>query len=255
MTQTNMFDLTGKLAIVTGASRGIGAAIGVGLAQAGADLLLVSRTAPTEDVRAQLDATGRRYEFFSADLSLLSSVEPVMNAALEHFGHVDILINNAGIVKRGAFLDYTVEDWQAVLDVNLTVPVFLAQAAARQMVKQGTRGKIVNICSMVSFQGGIRLLGYAAAKHGLAGATKLMANELAAHNLNVNGLAPGYIATDINLTLRQDEERFASLSARIPQGRWGTAEDMVGAAVFLSSAASDYMNGHILAVDGGWLSS
>lgn len=173
---------------------------------------------------------------------------------MQHFGRIDILVNNAGIVKRAPFLEHTPADWEAVLATNLTVPVFLAQAAARQMISQGEGGKIVNICSMLTFQGGLHLLGYTASKHGLAGATKLMANELAKHNINVNGLAPGYIETDINEGLRRDEKRFQALSARIPQGRWGTPDDLAGAAVFLCSAASNYMNGHILAVDGGWLS-
>jgi 2-dehydro-3-deoxy-D-gluconate 5-dehydrogenase len=251
----NLFDLTGKVAIVTGASRGIGAAIAIGLAQAGADLLLVSRTMPLNEIYTQLDAAGHRYEYFSADMSQLDSVEPVINTALERFGHIDILVNNAGIVRRVSFLEHTVKDWEDVLNTNLTVPVFLAQAAARQMIKQGTRGKIVNICSMLSFQGGINLLGYASSKHGLAGATKHMANELAKHNINANGLAPGYIETKTTEAIRKDEVRYNTIKGRIPQGRWGTPEEMAGAGVFLCSSASDYMNGHILAVDGGWLSS
>ncbi len=250
-----MFDLTGKAAIVTGASRGIGAAIAIGLARAGADVLLVSRSAPKDDVAAALDAAGQRYAHHSADLSHVESIETTIAAAMEHFGRVDILVNNAGIVRRGSFLDHTLAEWEEVLTTNLTVPVFLAQAAARQMLIQESGGKIVNICSMLSFQGGINLLGYAASKHGIAGATKLMANELAKHNINVNGLAPGYIDTDLTQALQRDEARFQALSARIPRGKWGKPEDLVGAAVFLCSAASDYMHGHILCVDGGWLSS
>lgn len=250
-----MFDLTGKTAIVTGASRGIGAAIAIGLAQAGADLLLVSRTPPIQEITDALTQTGRKFFYHSADLSQMDSITPVMTTALEHFNHVDILINNAGIVRRTPFLEHSEADWDDVINVNLKVPVFLAQAAARQMVAQGQGGKIVNICSMLSFQGGINIFGYTAAKHGLAGATKLMANELAQHGINVNGLAPGYIETKNTEALRQNEARFKSISARIPAGHWGTPDDLAGGAVFLCSPAAAYMNGHILCVDGGWLSS
>lgn len=250
-----MFDLKGKAAIVTGASKGIGAAIAVGLAQAGAAVLLVSRTPPADTVLAALTQAGTPFMHYSADMSSMSSIDPVMETALNTFGRVDILVNNAGMIRHAPFLEHSEEDWDAVMNLNLKVPVFLAQAAARQMLKQGEGGKIVNICSMLSFQGGLNVLGYSSSKHGLAGATRLMANELAKHGINVNGLAPGYIETDNTEALRNDAGRFASISARIPAGRWGTPDDLVGAAVFLCSPASNYMNGHILAVDGGWLST
>jgi 2-dehydro-3-deoxy-D-gluconate 5-dehydrogenase len=250
-----MFDLTGKAAIVTGASRGIGGAIAIGLAQAGADVLLVSRTEPEQAINEALAKTGRKFFYHSADLSRMDSVSPVMEAALGHFGKVDILINNAGTVRRTSFLEHSEEEWDFILNLNLKIPVFLAQAVARQMVKQGQGGKIVNICSMLSFQGGINIMSYTASKHGLAGVTKLMANELAKHNINVNGLAPGYIETANTEALRQNEARFTAISARIPAGHWGKPEDMAGAAVFMCSEAANYMNGHILAVDGGWLAS
>jgi 2-dehydro-3-deoxy-D-gluconate 5-dehydrogenase len=250
-----MFDLTGKVAVVTGGSRGIGAALAVGLAERGAEVLIVSRTAPKADVVEALDSCGHRWAHHAADLSRIENVPPVIQSVVETFGRLDILVNNAGIIRRTSFLEHTVEDWREVLETNLTVPVFLAQAAARQMVKQGNGGKIINVCSMLSFQGGMNVIGYTASKHGLAGATKLMANELAKHGINVNGLAPGYIETDNTQALRDDEARFKSISARIPRGRWGTPDDLVGAAVFLASRASDYMNGHILCVDGGWMSS
>lgn len=250
-----MFDLTGKVALVTGGSRGIGAALAVGLAGAGADVLIVSRSAPQREVSTALDSCGHRWTHHAADLSLIENVTTVIQAAVDSFGRLDILVNNAGIIRRQPFLEHTYENWREVLDTNLTVPVFLAQAAAQQMVSQGSGGKIINVCSMLSFQGGINVLGYTASKHALAGVTKLMANELAKDNINVNGLAPGYIETDNTQALRDDESRFKSISARIPRGNWGKPDDLVGAAVFLASAASDYMYGHILCVDGGWMSA
>jgi 2-dehydro-3-deoxy-D-gluconate 5-dehydrogenase len=250
-----MFDLSGKIAIVTGGSRGIGAAIALGLAAAGADLLLVSRNAPNDETRSALETSGRRFAHHAADLSQTNSIALTVAAALEHFGRIDILVNNAGIVRRAPALEYSETDWDDVLGTNLKVPVFLAQACAQQMVKQGDGGKIVNVCSLLSFQGGINIMAYAAAKHGLAGVTKALANELAKHRINVNGLAPGYIETDFTEALQRDTSRYQSILGRIPYGRWGTAADLTGAAVFLCSPAADYMTGHILAVDGGWLSA
>lgn len=249
-----MFKLDGKVAIVTGASRGIGAGIALGLAEAGAKVLLVSRTAPGPETNAALSKTGQPYAHFNADLSQVSSVEPVVEAALSNFGRIDILVNAAGTVRRGGVLEQTEADWDAVLNTNLKVPFFLSQACARQMLAQKQGGKIINICSLLSFQGGILVVGYAAAKHGLAGITKIMANELAAQGINVNGIAPGYIKTELTMPLQNNEARYNSLLSRIPQGRWGDPSDLVGAAVFLASSASNYVNGHILAVDGGWLS-
>lgn len=247
------FRLDGKVAIVTGGSRGIGAAMAIGLAQAGAKVLLVSRSAPAQDVSQALVETGQPFGHFSADLSDVSSVASTVEAALSQFRQVDILVNNAGIIRRAPFLEHTEADWDVVLNTNLKVPVFLAQACARQMVQRGQGGKIINVCSLLSYQGGINVVGYTAAKHGMAGVTKAMSNELAQHRINVNGIAPGYIRTDNTAALQADENRYNAILARIPQGRWGEPSDLVGAAVFLASPASDYIHGHILDVDGGWM--
>ncbi len=254
MSNQQLFQLDGKVAIVTGASRGIGAAMAVGLAEAGAKVLLISRTPPTPETITALEAAGQPFAHFAADLSEMSSIKPTVEAALEKFGRLDILINNAGIIRRAPALQLTEADWDAVLDTNLKVPFFLAQACARQMVQQGEGGKIINICSLLSFQGGILVPSYVAAKHGLAGITKVLANELAPMNINVNGIAPGYVRTANTQPLQNDEDRYNAILSRIPQGRWGEPSDLIGAAVFLASPASDWMQGHILAVDGGWLS-
>lgn len=248
-----MFELNGKVAIVTGASRGIGGALAVGLAGAGASVLLVSRSEPEAGIIEALAETKQTYAHFAADLSHVSNVRNTVEAALEKFGRVDILVNNAGIIRRAPLLEYTEADWDAVLDTNLKVPFFLGQACARQMIEQKQGGKIINICSVLSFQGGILVPGYTAAKHGLAGLTKALANELAAHRINVNGIAPGYVKTENTSALQADETRYQAILARIPAGRWGETSDLTGAAVFLASGASDYMQGHILTIDGGWL--
>jgi 2-deoxy-D-gluconate 3-dehydrogenase len=247
------FRLDGKVAIVTGGSRGLGAAMALGLAQMGAKTLLVSRSAPAEAVTQALAAAGQPSYHLSADLSEMPSVTKTVEAALSHFGQIDILINNAGIVRRTSFLDHSEADWDVVVNTNLKIPVFLAQACAREMLKRGQGGKIINICSLLSHQGGILIAGYTAAKHGLAGVTKLMSNELAQHGINVNGIAPGYIKTDNTVAIQTDSNRYNAILARIPQGRWGEPTDIVGAAIFLASAASNYVNGHILNVDGGWM--
>jgi 2-dehydro-3-deoxy-D-gluconate 5-dehydrogenase len=254
-----MFRLDNKVAIVTGASRGIGAAIAVAYAQAGARVVLVSRTTPEPDVLAALQSCGDdTFVHHPADLSRMESIPGVVETAVSRFGSVDILVNNAGIVRRTPFLEHTESDWDDVINTNLKVPVFLAQACARQMVAQqkaepGRGGKIINICSVLSFQGGILVVGYTAAKHGLAGATKLMGNDLAPYNIQVNGIAPGYIRTENTSALQNDEVRNKAILSRIPTGRWGESQDIAAAAVFLASSGSDYMQGHILAVDGGWL--
>lgn len=247
-----MTDLHGKVAIVTGASRGIGAAIAAALADAGAAVLTVSRGALDPAAHDDLAVVGERHAHYSADLSRLESVPQVVQRCLHQFGQIDILVNNAGIVRRAPVLEHSHADWDAVLMTNLTVPFFLAQHCAREMVVRGS-GKIINVCSLLSFQGGITVPGYAAAKHGLAGVTKAMANELAPLGVNVNGLAPGYIDTENTAALRADAARDAAILGRIPVGRWGTTSDMVGAALFLACPASDYMHGQILTVDGGWL--
>ena len=248
-----MYELNDKVAIVTGASRGIGAAIAVAFAGAGAKVLLVSRTAPDPDVITALDVTGQPYVHFPADLSRTDNIPKVLEAALSNFGRVDILVNNAGTIRRAPILEFSEADWDSVLDTNLKVPFFLAQACARQMVAQGQGGKIINTCSVLSFQGGLFVPAYAAAKHGLAGITKSMANELASKKINVNGIAPGYIRTENTSALQADPNRSSAIVSRIPQGDWGSSEDITGAALFLASPASDYVHGHILTVDGGWM--
>ena len=248
---TNPFDLTGKVAIVTGANTGIGQAIALALAAAGADIAAVGRT-PAEETVAKARSMGRRAEIIAADLSTIEPVQRVIDETLEKLGRLDILVNNAGIIRRADSLDFTEEDWDAVIDTNLKSVFFLCQAAARHMVGQG-RGKIINIASMLTFQGGIRVPSYTAAKSGVGGLTKLLANEWAAKGVQVNAIAPGYIATSNTAALQADENRNRSIMERIPAGRWGDPGDMGGAAVFLASSASDYVQGHVLAVDGGWL--
>jgi 2-deoxy-D-gluconate 3-dehydrogenase len=246
-----MFDLTGKAAVVTGANTGIGQGIAVALAKAGADVALVGRTAANETAE-KVQQLGRRAAIMGADLSTIAPVQDVVDRTLSELGSLDILVNNAGIIRRNDAVEFTEEDWDAVVDTNLKSVFFLCQAAARHMIGQG-RGKIINIASMLSFQGGIRVPSYTASKSGVAGLTKLLANEWAAKGINVNAIAPGYIATNNTAALQADETRNRSILERIPAGRWGDPSDLGGAAVFLASSASDYVQGHILAVDGGWL--
>lgn len=245
------FDLAGKVALVTGANTGIGQAIAVALAQAGADVALAGRTEPTETLRL-IDATGRRSVSIKADFGSIEPVKRVVDEAIAGLGRIDILVNNAGIIRRADLLDFGEEDWDAVTDTNLKSLFFLSQAAARHMVARGS-GKIINIASLLTFQGGIRVPSYAAAKSGVGGVTKAMANELAAKGVQVNAIAPGYIATNNTAALQADETRNRQILERIPTGRWGRPEDIAGAAVFLAATASDYVTGQILAVDGGWL--
>ncbi|WP_294392289.1 2-dehydro-3-deoxy-D-gluconate 5-dehydrogenase KduD [uncultured Sphingomonas sp.] len=246
-----MFDLTGKVAVVTGANTGIGQAIALALAGAGADVACVGRT-PAVDTVAQARALGRRAEVISADLSSIEPVGRVVDEAVDRLGGLDILVNNAGIIRRADAVDFTEADWDAVIDTNLKSVFFLCQAAGRHMIAAGA-GKIINIASMLTFQGGIRVPSYTASKSGVGGLTKLLANEWAAKGVQVNAIAPGYIATNNTAALQADEARNRAILDRIPAGRWGDPGDLGGAAVFLASAASDYVNGHILAVDGGWL--
>jgi len=248
---TNPFDLTGKVAIVTGANTGIGQAIALALTAAGADIAAVGRT-PAEDTVARVRAMGRRAEIVSADLSTIEPVQRVVDETLAKLGGLDILVNNAGIIRRADAVDFTEEDWDAVVDTNLKSVFFLCQAAGRHMIANGG-GKIINIASMLTFQGGIRVPSYTASKSGIGGLTKLLANEWAAKGVNVNAIAPGYIATNNTTALQADEVRNKAILDRIPAGRWGDASDLGGAAVFLASRAADYVQGHILAVDGGWL--
>ena len=247
----NPFDLSGKVAIVTGANTGIGQAIALALAEAGADIAAVGRT-PAQETVEKARALGRRAEIVSADLSTIEPVQRVVDETVEKLGGLDILVNNAGIIRRNDSLDFTEEDWDAVVDTNLKSVFFLCQAAGRRMIANGG-GKIINIASMLTFQGGIRVPSYTASKSGIGGLTKLLANEWAAKGVNVNAIAPGYIATNNTTALQADEARNKSIVDRIPAGRWGDASDLGGAAVFLASRAADYVQGHILAVDGGWL--
>ncbi|RAK56896.1 2-dehydro-3-deoxy-D-gluconate 5-dehydrogenase KduD [Phenylobacterium deserti] len=248
----NPFSLEGKVALVTGANTGLGQAIAVGLAEVGADIVAAGRSAPDET--AELVArTGRKLHAVKADFSSTGPIAGVVEEAFAKAGQVDILINNAGIIRRADTLDFTEEDWDAVMDTNLKSVFFLTQAVARKWVAASRGGKVVNIVSMLSFQGGIRVPSYTASKSGLAGLTKLMACEWASKGINVNAIAPGYFATNNTAALQADEERNAAILARIPAGRWGEPSDLAGAAVFLSSRAADYMHGSIVNVDGGWL--
>jgi len=246
------FDLGGRIALVTGANTGIGQAIAVGLARAGADIVAVGRSAPSATAAA-VQAAGRRFHSVSADLGRPSEAQAVIPQALQLAGRVDILVNNAGMIRRAEALEFTEQDWDDVLNVNLKVPFFLAQAAARAMVAGGRGGKIINIASMLSFQGGIRVASYTASKSGVAGVTRLLANEWAGKGINVNAIAPGYVATNNTAALQADETRNRDILARIPAGRWAKPEDIAGAAVFLASAAADYVHGAVIPVDGGWL--
>jgi 2-deoxy-D-gluconate 3-dehydrogenase len=247
------FDLTGRVAMVTGASRGLGQGIAVGLAEAGADIVGVSRGSCAETHRA-VTALGRRFVHLPCDLGVASPADlaTLVAQAVEAMGRLDILVNAAGTTIRHPFLEYPPEDWEHVMQVNLNSLMFLSQAAARHMVAHGG-GKIVNIASALSFQGGVLAVPYAASKHAVAGVTRAMANELASQKVNVNAIAPGYMLTDLTADLAADPLREPAITARIPAGRWGTPEDIKGAAVFLASAAADYCHGVVLPVDGAWL--
>lgn len=245
------FDLSGRAAIVTGANTGIGQGIALALAAAGADVALVGRT-PADETAERVRALGRRAALVAADLGSIEPVGRIVEESLAAFGRLDILVNNAGIIRRADSVDFTEADWDAVIDTNLKSLFFLCQAAGRHMLGQGA-GKIVNIASLLSFQGGIRVPSYTAAKHGVAGLTRLLANEWAPRGVNVNAIAPGYIATNNTVALQADAAREKAIRERIPAGDWGTPEDLGGAAVFLASDAARYVHGHVLAVDGGWL--
>jgi 2-deoxy-D-gluconate 3-dehydrogenase len=246
-----LFDLSGKVAVVTGANTGIGQGLAIALAEAGADVALVGRT-PAEETAEKVRSAGRRAAIVGADLSTIAPVRDVVERTVAELGGLDILVNNAGIIRRADALEFSEEDWDAVIDTNLKSVFFLCQAAARHMISQG-KGKIINIASMLSFQGGIRVPSYTASKSGVAGLTKLLANEWASKGISVNAIAPGYIATNNTAALQADKTRNRQILERIPAGRWGQPSDLAGAVVFLASDASNYVQGHILAVDGGWL--
>jgi 2-deoxy-D-gluconate 3-dehydrogenase len=247
------FSLAGRVALVTGASRGLGAAIAAGLAEAGADVAAHGNTRSPEATCARVRHAGRRALPLQGDLGLAETPERLVREALEGLGALDVLVNNAGTIRRAAAAETTDEDWQAVIDVNLGSVFRLCRAAGRHMLAAGRGGRIVNVASLLSFQGGIRVPAYAAAKHGVAALTKALANEWAAKGVNVNAVAPGYMKTDNTEALRADPERSRQILERIPAGRWGEPDDLVGAVVFLASPAAAYVHGHVLAVDGGWL--
>lgn len=249
----DLFKLNNKVALVTGAGRGLGQAMAVALAEAGADIAGLGSGSLAETA-AQVQALGRRFLSLKVDLlnAHADDLTQVVEQVVTGLGGLDILVNNAGTIRRAPVLEFSEKDWDDVMQVNLKSAFLLSQAAGREMVKHG-QGKIINIASMLSFQGGIRVVSYAAAKSGLAGITRLMANELAPKGLNVNAIAPGYMATDNTAALRVDPQRAPAILDRIPAGRWGEPADLMGAVVFLASDASNYMNGAIIPVDGGWL--
>ncbi|MET3066552.1 2-dehydro-3-deoxy-D-gluconate 5-dehydrogenase KduD [Atlantibacter hermannii] len=246
------FNLTGKVAIVTGCDTGLGQGMALGLAQAGCDIVSVNRKIPHETAQ-QVSALGRRFTSIQADLSRQEGLAEIVSEAVERMGRVDILVNNAGTIRRQDALDFTEKDWDDVMNLNLKSVFFLSQAVARQFIAQGSGGKIINIASMLSFQGGIRVPSYTASKSGVLGLTRLLANEWASHAINVNAIAPGYMATNNTQALREDAARNQEILERIPAGRWGEPADLQGPVVFLASDASAYINGYTLAVDGGWL--
>lgn len=248
----DIFNLKGKTAIVTGASQGIGKAFAIGLAEAGANVVGVSRSSSAETGEA-VKAAGAEYLELHADLVSTEPISGIVTAALEKFNHIDILVNNAGIIRREDSLNFTEKDWDDVMNVNLKSLFFLSQAVGKHMVEKGIKGKIINVASMLSFQGGIRVPSYTSSKSGVMGLTRLLACEWAKYGICINAIAPGYIDTDNTAPLIADPVRSKAILERIPAGRWGDPSDLKGAVVFLASSASDYVNGYTLAVDGGWL--
>ena len=252
MSATNPFDLSGRRAMVTGANTGIGQGIAVSLAQAGAEVIAVGRSSMAETA-VRIAAAGGVMHEVSADLGKPKAAAAMLADVWDETGPIDILVNNAGIIRRADAVDFSEEDWDDVMDVNLKTVFMLCQALARKAFAQQRKAKIVNIASMLSFQGGIRIASYTAAKSGLAGITRLLANEWAAKGINVNAIAPGYIETNNTAVLRADPDRSSDILKRIPAGHWGRPEDIGGTAVYLASAAADYVHGAVLPVDGGWL--
>ncbi len=252
MSILDKFSLKGKVAIVTGSSTGLGQGMSVAMAEAGAKVVGVDYV-DSPDTKAKIEKAGGAFHGIVANLMSVEPCQTIIDETVKVFGKVDILVNNAGIIRRADIIDFTEKDWDDVLALNLKTVFFFSQAAARQYLKQGTGGKIINIASMLSFQGGIRVVSYTAAKSGVAGITRAMANEWAKHNININAIAPGYMATNNTAQLRADQDRSEAILGRIPASRWGTPDDVMGPAVFLASDASSYMNGYTVAVDGGWL--
>lgn len=246
------FKLAGKVAIVTGARTGLGQGMAYGLAEAGADIVGIDVTKLAETEKG-VKERGRKFLGIEADLSDIRVIQDIVPRAVREFKKIDILVNNAGIIRRTDAIDFSEKDWDEVMAINLKTVFFFSQAAARQFIKQKTGGKIISVASLLSFQGGIRVPSYTASKSGVMGITRLMANEWAKYNINVNAIAPGYMATDNTAPLRADPERSKAILERIPAGRWGLPDDLKGIAVFLASEASRYVTGYTIAVDGGWL--
>jgi 2-deoxy-D-gluconate 3-dehydrogenase len=248
------FSLDGKVALVTGASRGLGAAMAAGLSAAGAAVALHSNEHPARDTAERIcRESNRRTELFTADLADRAAADKLFADTIAAFGQIDILVNNAGIIRRKAAAIHSDEDWDAVIEVNLSNAFRLCKAMGKHLLDANRPGKIINVASLLSYQGGITVPGYAAAKGGIVQLTKALANEWASHGINVNAIAPGYMQTDNTKALREDPQRNRQITERIPAGRWGTPEDVAGAAVFLASRAADYVHGHVLVVDGGWM--
>jgi 2-deoxy-D-gluconate 3-dehydrogenase len=249
----DLFKLDGKTAIVTGCGRGLGQAMAAGLAEAGANVFGVGSSPEARETGEKVEKAGAKFAYLSANLVSIEPVEKIFAEAVKTFGRVDIVVNNAGTIRRNDSVDFTEAEWDDVINVNLKTLFFMCQAAARQFIKQKTGGRIINIASMLSYQGGIRVPSYTASKSGVKGITMTMANEWAKYNINTNAIAPGYMATDNTEALREDPVRSAAILDRIPSGRWGAPGDIAGAVVFLASEAASYINGFTLAVDGGWL--
>jgi len=247
----SLFDLTGKTAVVTGASTGLGKGMALGLAEAGADTVLVDYV-PSDETAKEVQALGRKAITITADLLTIKPIQTILEETIRVFGKVDILVNNAGIIRRTPAIEFSEKDWDEVMSINSKTVFFFCQAAARDMMKR-KQGKIINIASLLAFQGGIIVPSYSASKGATAQVTKALANEWAPLGININAIAPGYMATNNTKALREDPVRSKSILDRIPMNRWGTPDDVKGAAVFLASRASDYINGHVLVVDGGWM--
>jgi 2-deoxy-D-gluconate 3-dehydrogenase len=247
-----MFNLTGKNALVTGGATGLGQAAAIGLAEAGANIIIVTNQNNGEETQAAIKALGRKVIAISADLSNEEALPELINQANTQMGEINILVNNAGIIRRKPAAEHSAQDWHDVIQVNVNSVFFLSQLVGRGMLERGS-GKIINIASMLTFQGGINVPSYTASKHALGGITKALASEWGGKGLNVNAIAPGYMATPNTKPLREDSIRSKQILDRIPTGRWGTPEDLKGPVVFLASEASNYMNGHIMCVDGGWM--
>lgn len=246
------FKLDGKVAVVTGASTGLGQGMCIALAEAGAKVVGIDYV-DMPDTKAKVEGMGKEFLGIVANLMSTEPIDGIIDAAVKRFGRIDVLCNNAGIIRREDAIEFSEKNWDDVININLKTVFFFSQAAAKQFIKQGTGGKIINVASMLSFQGGIRVPSYTASKSGVMGITRAMANEWAKHNININAVAPGYMVTNNTAPIRADAERSEAILDRIPAGRWGTPDDVMGPVVFLASSASDYVNGYTVAVDGGWL--